>query len=67
MLWDSVRNDIQLLLSSNVEQVFHESAGSNTGHLLDLDMGSESDDAKERRKIKGYVLFFFSFSKPAVY
>ena len=56
VLWDSVRNDIQLLLSPNVEQVFHERAGSNTGHLLDLDVGSETDNAKERQKIKGYVV-----------
>ena len=55
-LWDSVRSDIQLLLSPNVEQVFHERAGSNTGHLLDLDVGNETDDAKERLKIKGYVV-----------
>ena len=56
VLWDSVRSDIQLLLSPNMEQVFHERAGSNTGHLLDLDVGSETDDAKERQKIKGYVV-----------
>jgi hypothetical protein len=54
--WDSVRSDIQLLLSRNVEQVFHEREGLNTWYLLDLDMGSESDDAKERQKIKEYVV-----------
>jgi hypothetical protein len=55
-LWDSVKGDIQLLVSPHVERVFHEREGLNTGHLLDLDVGSESDDAKERQKMKGYVV-----------
>jgi hypothetical protein len=54
-LWDSVRGDIQLLLSPDVEQLFRERAGPGAEHLLDLDVGSEADDAQERSKIGGYV------------
>lgn len=54
-LWDSVKGDIQLLLSPDVEQLFRERAGSNPGNLLDLDIGNEMDDAKERAKIKNLV------------
>ena len=55
VLWDSVRGDIQLLLSPQVEQVFRERGGTNPEHLLDLDAGNEADEAKERAKIAGYV------------
>ena len=54
-LWDSVRGDIQLLLSPQVEELFRERGGSNPDHLLDLDSGNEEDDAKEKAKIAGYV------------
>jgi hypothetical protein len=54
-LWDSVRNDIQLLLSPQVEQLFSERGGSKPDNLLDLDMDNELDDAKERTTIRGYV------------
>jgi ALIX V-shaped domain binding to HIV/BRO1-like domain len=55
ILWDSVRGDIQLLLSPQVEQLFRERGGLNPEHLLDLDAGNEADDAKEKAKITGYV------------
>ncbi|KAF8152985.1 BRO1-like domain-containing protein [Crassisporium funariophilum] len=55
VLWDGVRGDIRLLLSPQVEQLFRERGGSNPDHLLDLDVGNEADDAKERTKIAGYV------------
>lgn len=54
-LWDSVRGDIQLLLSPDVEQLFRERAGPSAEHLLDLDVGNEADDAQERSKIGGFV------------
>ena len=56
LIWDSVKGDIQLLLSPQVEQLFRERGGSNPAdHLLDLDAGNEADDAKEKAKIGGYV------------
>jgi hypothetical protein len=54
-LWDSVRLDILLLLSPQVEQLFLERGGFKPDNLLDLDVGSEVDDTVERAKIKGYV------------
>jgi len=54
-LWDSVRSDILLLLSPQVEQLFLERGGFKPDNLLDLDIGSEADDTAERAKIKGYV------------
>lgn len=51
-LWDSVKADISLLLSPEVEGVFRESTDS---HLLDLDVGSEVSDAQERAKIRQFV------------
>lgn len=54
-LWESVRGDIKVLLSPEVEQLFIEHAGSSGEHLLDLDVGSEVDDAQERAKIGGFV------------
>lgn len=57
-LWNSVRGDIGLLLSSEVEEVFRastEHGGPTAEHLLDLDVNNETDDAKERAKIRGYV------------
>jgi hypothetical protein len=50
-LWDSVKGDIALLLSSELEEVFKAGAGSTGGSLLDLDVGNEADDAEERAKI----------------
>ncbi|TFK75559.1 BRO1-domain-containing protein [Pluteus cervinus] len=55
-LWNASGPDIQVLLSPQVEEVFRASAGSAAGqHLLDLDSGSDAEDAKERAKIRGYV------------
>jgi tyrosine-protein phosphatase non-receptor type 23 len=58
-LWDSVREDIKLLLSHEVEAVFRastERGGGSAGQsLLDLDVGGEGDDAEERKKIWHYV------------
>lgn len=57
-LWDSVKGDIRLLLSQEVEEVFRvstERSGSGSDNLLDLDTGSEADDAQERAKIGYYV------------
>jgi len=58
-LWDSVREDIKLLLSHEVEAVFRastERGGGSAGQsLLDLDVGGEGDDAEERKKIGHYV------------
>ena len=53
--WNSWRSDIHLL-GPNVDQVFHERVGLNRGNLLDLDVGSGSEDAKERQKIQAYVV-----------
>lgn len=57
-LWDSVKDDIKLLLSHEVEEVFRastERGGPAGDNLLDLDVGSEVDDAQERAKIRHYV------------
>ena len=55
VLWDSVRADILLLLSPQVEHLFSERGGSIPDNLLDLDVGNEADDTKERAKIRGFV------------
>jgi hypothetical protein len=54
-LWDSVLGDIQLLLSPDIEAVFRERGGSGANNLLDLDVSSEQEDARERKKIRGFV------------
>ncbi|TFK25431.1 BRO1-domain-containing protein [Coprinopsis marcescibilis] len=54
-LWESVKADIQLLSSPRLEQVFRDKGGANAENLLDLDVGNEVDEAKERSKIGGYV------------
>jgi tyrosine-protein phosphatase non-receptor type 23 len=56
-LWASVSGDIKLLLSPEIEDVFRVSTerGGSAADLLDLDAGSEMEDAKERSKIKDYV------------
>jgi len=50
-LWDSVKGDITLLLSPEVEEVFRASTGSEGSNLLDLDIGSDTNDAQERATI----------------
>lgn len=55
-LWEAVRNDILLLLSPEVEDVFRASTeGSGRENLLDLDIGSEGQDDDERAKIGQFV------------
>ena len=54
-MWSSVRGDINLLLSQQLEDLFREQGGTNTNNLLDLDVGDDADDAKEREKIGHYV------------
>ncbi|KAF8892886.1 BRO1-like domain-containing protein [Infundibulicybe gibba] len=57
LLWDSVRGDIKLLLSPELEDIFKASAetsGASAVDLLDLDLGAD-DESKERAKIRGYV------------
>ncbi|KAF9556817.1 BRO1-domain-containing protein [Agrocybe pediades] len=55
MLWDSVRGDIQLLLSPQLEQFFLDKGGYKPDNLLELDVDNEADDARERAKIRGWV------------
>lgn len=57
-LWESCRGDIGLLLSSQIEDVFRastEHGGRHEESLLDLDVGSEADDGRERAKIGDLV------------
>lgn len=54
-LWNSVRVDVDLLISPELESVFRERGGTDIHDLLDLDTSSEKEDARERRKIKALV------------
>ncbi|TFK85853.1 BRO1-domain-containing protein [Polyporus arcularius HHB13444] len=57
-LWDSVKSEIRLLLSPEIEDVFRASTekdGAGTENLLDLDVGSEAQDEEERSKIGQFV------------
>ena len=55
-LWDSVRGNIELLLSPRVEDVFRQSADEGPGgSLLDLDPENEDRDEEEIKKIAAYV------------
>ncbi|KAI0366555.1 BRO1-domain-containing protein [Pilatotrama ljubarskyi] len=57
-LWESVRGEIQLLLSPEVEDVFRASTangGAGSENLLDLDVGSEAKDEEERIRIGQFV------------
>lgn len=57
-LWDSVKGEIGLLLSPQVEDVFRastEKAGAGLESLLDLDVSSEIQDDEERAKIRQFV------------
>lgn len=54
ILWDSVRGEIGLLLSPQVEDVFRastERGGAGSENLLDLDVTSETQDEEERGRI----------------
>jgi tyrosine-protein phosphatase non-receptor type 23 len=55
-LWNNVRNDIFLLLSPEVEDVFRASTEGDAGqeNLLDLDVTSDTGD-QERARIGQYV------------
>ncbi|KAF9267246.1 BRO1-domain-containing protein [Marasmius fiardii PR-910] len=51
-LWSSVKNDVEILLSDQVGNVFRQSTEQGAGDsLLDLDVGSEDSEAQERGKI----------------
>ncbi|KAK0223719.1 BRO1-domain-containing protein [Armillaria fumosa] len=57
MMWQSVKGDIGLLLSPQLEDVFRastETGGNGTENLLDLDL-NEGSDAQERKKISNFV------------
>ncbi len=57
-LWDSVKEEIGLLLSPEVEDVFRastEKAGAGSENLLDLDVTSETKDEDERIQIAQLV------------
>ncbi|KAL5514594.1 hypothetical protein ACEPAG_1910 [Sanghuangporus baumii] len=55
-LWDSVKSDIALLLSDQIEDVFRQSADRGPGgSLLDLDPSNEDRDEEERSKITTFI------------
>lgn len=55
-LWDSVKGDITLLLSEQVEEVFRQSADRGPGgSLLDLDPNNEDRDEEERARITAFI------------
>ncbi|KAG1789146.1 BRO1-like domain-containing protein [Suillus plorans] len=56
-LWESLKSDIRLLLSPDVEDVFRASAQRDapSESLLDLDIGAEAHDEKERVRIRQYT------------
>lgn len=57
-LWDSVKDEISLLLSPAVEEVFRastEKAGAGSENLLDLDVASETKDEEERAQVAHLV------------
>lgn len=57
-LWDSVKGEIALLLSPEIEDIFRastEKGGAGSENLLDLDIGSEARDEEERVKIRQFV------------
>ncbi|EJD01878.1 BRO1-domain-containing protein [Fomitiporia mediterranea MF3/22] len=55
-LWDSVKGDVTLLLSDQLEDVFRQSADHGPGgSLLDLDPNNEDRDEEERAKITRFI------------
>ncbi|KAG6918875.1 hypothetical protein DXG01_010939 [Tephrocybe rancida] len=56
-LWGEVRGDIGALKSGQVEALFSSAGQARDGgeHLLDLDVGTQEDEEKERAKIGGFV------------
>ncbi|EMD36859.1 hypothetical protein CERSUDRAFT_105916 [Gelatoporia subvermispora B] len=57
-LWESIKGEIALLLSPQVEEVFRastEQAGAGSENLLDLDVNSDMNGEGERLKIAQFV------------
>lgn len=57
-LWDSVKGEIRLLLSPQVEEVFRAStdgAGAGSENLLDLDVSNDAQNEEERAQIAQLV------------
>ncbi|OCH91191.1 BRO1-domain-containing protein [Obba rivulosa] len=57
-LWESIKGEISLLLSPQVEEVFRastEQGGAGSENLLDLDVNSDMNGEEERRKIAQFV------------
>lgn len=55
-LWDSVKGDISVLLSDQLEGIFRQSADQGPGgSLLDLDPKNEERDDEERAKITRFI------------
>ena len=58
VLWNSVREEIGLLMSPEVEDVFRASTakgGAGSENLLDLDVASETRDEQERAQVEHLV------------
>ncbi|KAL1691231.1 BRO1-like domain-containing protein [Schizophyllum commune] len=55
-IWRAVQNDIRLLMSPQLEDVFRASTEREGGDsLLDLDVSGDADEAQERNKIREMV------------
>ena len=56
-IWDNVKGDISLMLSSGLEDLFRASTQHSEGgeSLLDLDVNSETHDEQERARIGQYT------------
>lgn len=57
-LWDSVKGEVRLLLSPQVEDVFRastEQGGAGSENLLDLDVTSETQGEEERARVAQLV------------
>ncbi|KAL1745989.1 BRO1-like domain-containing protein [Schizophyllum fasciatum] len=55
-IWKAVQNDIRLLMSPQLEDVFRASTEREGGDsLLDLDVSGDADEAQERNRIRDMV------------
>ena len=55
-IWRAVQNDIRLLMSPQLEDVFRASTEREGGDsLLDLDVSGDADETQERNKIREMV------------
>ncbi|KAL4243830.1 Vacuolar protein-sorting protein Bro1-like protein, partial [Abortiporus biennis] len=57
-LWDSVKGEIGLLLSPEIDEVFRASTeknGTGSESLLDLEVSTETQDEEEKSKISHFV------------